>query len=93
MRRLERVFGEWAVDEAAADDVDGNGGGGTVEVRDLERCFRELGKVDVQSRELRAWCDGVDLAPGDTLSLADFAYAYHAMFIDAGEGVREKARL
>lgn len=89
MRRLERVFSEWAVDDAA--DHGGGGSGATLEVRDLERCFRELGKVDVRPRELRAWCDGVDLAPGDTLSLADFAYAYHAMFVDAGgEGVRAK---
>lgn len=88
MRRLERVFSEWAVDDAADDD---DGGGARVEVRDLERCFGALGKVDVRSRELRAWCDEVDLAPGDTLSLADFAYAYHAMFVDAGgEGVRAK---
>lgn len=87
MRRLERVFDEWAVD-----DADGGGGAGaTVEVRDLERCFRELGKDDVQRHELRAWCDEVDLAPGDALGLADFAYAYHAMFVDAGgEGVRFK---
>lgn len=85
MRRLERVFDEWAVDDAD----DGGGGGATVEVRDLERCFRELGKDDVQRHELRAWCDEVDLAPGDALSLADFAYAYHAMFVDAGgEGTR-----
>ena len=85
MRRLERVFDEWAVD-----DTDGDGdGGATVEVRDLERCFRELGKDGVQRNELRAWCDEVDLAPGDALSLADFAYAYHAMFVDAGgEGAR-----
>lgn len=83
MRRLERVFHEWAVDDA------GGGGGATVEVRDLERCFRELGKEGVQRREVRAWCDEVDLAPGDALSLADFAYAYHVMFVDAGgEGVR-----
>lgn len=83
MRRLERVFDEWAVDDA------GGGGGATVEVRDLERCFRELGKDGVHRRELRAWCDEVDLTPGDALSLADFAYAYHAMFVDAGgEGER-----
>eukprot|EP00903_Cladosiphon_okamuranus_P006300 g6178.t1 len=78
MRRLERVFDEWAVD-----DTDG-GGGATVEAKDLERCFKELGKDGVQRHELRAWCDEVDLAPGDALSLADFAYAYHAMFVDAG---------
>ena len=85
MRRLERVFNEWAVDAG-----DGGGGGGaTVEVRDLERCFKELGKDDMHRRELQAWCDEVDLAPGDALSLADFAYAYHSMFVDAGrEGVR-----
>lgn len=78
MRRLERVFENWAVE-----DADGSGGA-TVEARDLERCFKELGKDGVQRHELRAWCDEVDLAPGDALSLADFAYAYHAMFVDAG---------
>lgn len=77
MRRVERVFHDWAVE-------DRDGDGATVEVRDLERCFRELGKSDVQPSELRAWCDEVDLTPADALSLADFAYAYHAMFIDAG---------
>lgn len=81
MRRLERVFNEWAVDDAGGD---GGGAGATVEVRDLERCFKELGRDDVHLRELRAWCDEVDLAPGDALSLADFAYAYHSMFVDAG---------
>lgn len=79
MQRLKRVFDEWAVDDAEG------GRGATVEARDLERCFRELGKDGVQRHELRAWCDEVDLAPGDALSLADFAYAYHALFIDAGE--------
>ncbi|CAB1112242.1 unnamed protein product [Ectocarpus sp. CCAP 1310/34] len=83
MRRLERVFNEWAVEDDGSD-----GDGATVEVRDLERCFKELGRDDVQRRELRAWCDGADLAPGDTLSLADFAYAYHSMFVDTtGEEV------
>lgn len=82
MRRLERVFNEWAVEDDSSD-----GDGATVEVRDLERCFKELGRDDVQRRELRAWCDGADLAPGDNLSLADFAYAYHSMFVDTtGEG-------
>ncbi len=81
MRRLERVFNEWAVDDAGHD---GGGAGATVEVRDLERCFKELGRNDVNIRELRAWCDEVDLAPGDALSLADFAYAYHSIFVDAG---------
>lgn len=77
MRRLERVFDEWAVE-------DRDGDGATVEVRDLGRCFKELGKTGVLPGELRAWCDEVDLAPGDFLSLADFAYAYHSMFVDAG---------
>ncbi|CBJ33221.1 calmodulin-like myosin-light chain [Ectocarpus siliculosus] len=86
MRRLERVFNEWAVEDDGSD-----GDGSTVEVRDLERCFKELGRDDVQRRELRAWCDGADLAPGDTLSLADFAYAYHSMFVDTtGEGTAEQ---
>ncbi|CAM9744831.1 unnamed protein product [Scytosiphon promiscuus] len=77
MRRLERTFYEWAVE-------DRHGDGATVEVRDLDRCFRELGKKDVPPSELRAWCEEADLTPADTLSLADFAYAYHAMFVDAG---------
>jgi len=89
MRRLERVFNEWAIDDAGDD---GSGAGLTVEVRDLARCFKELGRDDVHLRELRAWCDEVDLTPGDTLSLADFAYAYHSMFVDAGgEGARNAA--
>lgn len=77
MRRLERVFDAWAEDIGGGSD----GGGGVLEARDLAECFRELGR-NVEPRELRAWCDGVDLAPGDALSLADFAYAFHAMFVD-----------
>ena len=80
MRRLQQVFDAWAED-------DGGSGGGVVQARDLEECFRELGR-DVQVRELRAWCDEVDLAPDDALGLADFAYAFHSMFLAAtGEGV------
>ena len=81
MRRLQQVFDAWAEDG-------GRGGGGVVRARDLEGCFGELGK-DPQVRELRAWCEEADLAPKDALSLADFAYAFHSMFLAAatGEGV------
>lgn len=80
MRRLKRTFDSWA------DEAGGRGGQtGVVEAQDLEACFRELGKR-VDRRELKAWCESVDLAPEDGLSLADFAYAFHAMFVDAGEG-------
>lgn len=78
MRRLQQVFDAWA-------DDGGRGGGGVVRARDLEGCFGELGK-DVQVRELRAWCEEVDLAPEDALGLADFAYAFHSMFLAAATG-------
>lgn len=79
MRRLQQVFDAWAED-ARGDE------GGVVQARDLEGCFRELGR-DVEVRKLRAWCDEVDLAPGDALSLADFAYAFHSLFLaTTGEG-------
>lgn len=82
MRKLEDVFDAWA--EGGSD---GGRGPGEVEVRDLKECFTELGR-EVEPIALRAWCEEADLAPGDALSLADFAYAFHAMFVDAGgEGV------
>lgn len=87
LRRLQQVFDMWA------EDTDGDGeGGGVIEARDLGECFRELGK-DFERRELRAWCDEVDLNPEDTLSMADFAFAFHAMFVDSGEGVTDRVIL
>lgn len=79
MRQLEDVF------DRRAERNDGEERGGFVEARDLERCFKNLGR-EVDASELRAWCKEVDLGPEDALSLADFAYAFHAMFIDAGGG-------
>lgn len=79
MRRLENVFDRWA------ERSDEGERGSFVEARDLEQCFKNLGR-EVGARELRAWCKEVDLGPEDALSLANFAYAFHAMFIDAGEG-------
>lgn len=73
MRKLKNVFDKWA----EGDDR------GEVEVRDLKECFRELGR-EVDAIDLRVWCDEADLTPRNTLSLADFAYAFHTMFIDAG---------
>ena len=75
MRRLKQAFGSWADDASV------------LEVQDLGACFRELGK-NADKRELRAWCEEADLAPEDVLSLADFAYAFHAMFGDVEEGAR-----
>lgn len=80
MHQLEQVFNRWA-DEGRGDEAGARG----IEVRDLKDCFRELGR-DVQPFELRAWCSEADLAPGDILSLADFAYAFHVMFVDAKDG-------
>lgn len=85
MRRLERTFDSWA------DKAGGRGGRtGVVEVQDLEACFRELGKR-VGKRELKAWRESANLTPEDGLSLADFAYAFYAMFVDAGEGACMRA--
>lgn len=69
MGRLHRIF----------DDMT-EGSGGMFQARDLGKCFSDIGK-DIEPRKLRAWCDEVDLAPGDALSLADVAYAFHAMFV------------
>lgn len=73
MHKIENVFDKWA----EGDDR------GEVEVRDLKKCFTELGR-EVDTIDLRVWCDEADLNPRDALSLADFAYAFHAMFIDSG---------
>ena len=75
MRKLEDVFDGWAEDDG--------GGEPELEVRDLKECFRELGR-EVDGIELQTWCDEADLTANDALSLADFAYAFHAIFVDTG---------
>lgn len=82
MHRLQSVFEAWA-------DDDGDSGAermGLLQARDLKACFKELGR-EVNQRKLQAWCEEADLAPGDSMSLADFAYAFHAMFIGEEEGM------
>lgn len=54
-----------------------------VKIRDLRATLRSL-KKDISHNTLSAFLSHAGLKAGDVLSLADFAYAFHAIFADGG---------
>ena len=78
---LEDVFSDHATPLVRADGSTSARVG--IRVRELRSALRDLNR-DCSASTLSAFLTSSSLKPGDVLSLADFAYTYHALFGDGG---------
>ena len=81
LAKLEDVFSEHATPLLRADGSTSSRVG--IRVRELRTALRDLNR-DCSASTLSAFLTSASLRPGDVLSLADFAYTFHALFGDGG---------
>jgi len=79
--KLEKIFDEHATPLRRADGSTSSRVG--LRVRELRTALRDLSR-DVSPQTLSSFLSEAQLKPGDALSLADFAYAFHSLFGDGG---------
>ena len=81
LQKLEDVFSDHATPLTRADGSKSSRVG--IRVRELRTAFRALNR-DCSASTLSAFLMSSSLKPGDVLSLADFAYTFHALFGSGG---------
>ncbi|GMH61970.1 hypothetical protein TL16_g03380, partial [Triparma laevis f. inornata] len=81
LQMLEEAWEKHATPLIRADGTQSSRVG--VKIRDLRATLRSL-KKDISHNTLSAFLSHAGLKAGDVLSLADFAYAFHAIFADGG---------
>ncbi|GMH48764.1 hypothetical protein TrRE_jg2096, partial [Triparma retinervis] len=81
LQKLEDVFSDHATPLLRADGSTSSRVG--IRVRELRTALRDLNR-DCSASTLSAFLTSSSLKPGDVLSLADFAYTFHALFGSGG---------
>ncbi|GMH77361.1 hypothetical protein TrST_g9172, partial [Triparma strigata] len=81
LQMLEEAWEKHATPLIRADGTQSSRVG--VKIRDLRATLRSLNR-DISHSTLSAFLSHAGLKAGDVLSLADFAYAFHAIFADGG---------